>query len=78
LPTANCYAERFVLTARTELTERMLILSERHLRAALAEYVRHSTVDGRTAPASFAHPGRPTPWQTSTLSGSSGSGFSEA
>jgi hypothetical protein len=38
---ANAYAERFVLTARTEVTDRMLILGERHLRPALAEYARH-------------------------------------
>jgi hypothetical protein len=30
-----------VLTARTELTDRMLIFGERHLRTLLAEYVRH-------------------------------------
>jgi putative transposase len=41
-PRANGYAERFVLTARTELTDCMPILGERHLRAVLAEYVRHS------------------------------------
>jgi putative transposase len=40
-PRANCFAERFVLTARTELTDQILIFSQRHLRTALAEYVRH-------------------------------------
>jgi transposase InsO family protein len=40
-PRANAYAERFVLTARTELTDRMLIFGERHLRRVLAEYAGH-------------------------------------
>jgi transposase InsO family protein len=39
-PRANTYAERFVLTARTEITDRMLIFGERHLRLVLAEYAR--------------------------------------
>jgi putative transposase len=37
-PRANAYAERFVLTARTEVTDRVLIFGERHLRLVLAEY----------------------------------------
>jgi len=38
---ANAYAERFVLTARTEVTDRMLIFRQRHLRSVLADYARH-------------------------------------
>jgi hypothetical protein len=40
-PRANTYAERFVLTARTEDTDHMLILNQRHLRRTLGEYARH-------------------------------------
>jgi transposase InsO family protein len=40
-PRANAYAERFVLTAQTEVTDRMLIFSARHLRAVLTQYATH-------------------------------------
>ncbi len=40
-PRANAYAERFVLTARTEVTDRMLIFGQRHLRTILAQYEVH-------------------------------------
>src|SRR5207245_1687672 len=40
-PKANAYSERFVLTTRTEVTDRMLIFGERHLRRVLAQYEAH-------------------------------------
>jgi transposase InsO family protein len=69
-PRTNAYAERFVLTARTEITDRMLIFGERHLRSVLAES-KPTTTDGHpTAAASSAHPGPITPPPTPPRSGS--------
>lgn len=40
-PRANAYAERWVRTARAEVTDRMLIAGQRHLHAILDEYAAH-------------------------------------
>jgi putative transposase len=57
-PRANAFAERFVLTARTEVTDQMLIFGERHLRIVMAEYEAH--YNGRRLHRSRQlHPPRP-------------------
>jgi transposase InsO family protein len=57
-PRANCFAERFVLTARTELTDRILIFGERHLRTVLAQFAAH--YNGRRPHRALRlHPPRP-------------------
>jgi putative transposase len=58
-PRANCYAECFVLTIRTEVTDRMLIFGERHLHQVLAGYVAHYN-NARPHRALQLRPPRPT------------------
>jgi len=58
MASSNAYAERFVLTARTEVTDRMLIFGQRHLRTTLAQYAVH--YNGRRPHRSRQlHPPRP-------------------
>jgi transposase InsO family protein len=40
-PNVNAYAERFVLSVKSECLSRLVLLGENHLRTAVAEYVRH-------------------------------------
>lgn len=59
-PQANSYAERFVRTVRSELTDRMLILGQRHLTAVLTEYIAHYNTQ-RPHRGQQLHPPRPQP-----------------
>ena len=38
---SDAYAERWVRTARAEVTDRLLVAGSRHLRAVLDEYATH-------------------------------------
>ena len=40
-PNLNAFAERFVLSIKSECLERMVPLGERHLRRAILEYMAH-------------------------------------
>jgi transposase InsO family protein len=40
-PNLNAYAERFVLSIKSECLDRMVLLGELHLRRAISEYMRH-------------------------------------
>jgi putative transposase len=64
-----------VLTARTEVTDRMLIFGERHLRSVLAEYARYYNGRRPHAATDSAHPGPTTLSPTSPSSGSSAGPF---
>jgi len=40
-PNLNAYAERFVLSIKSECLDRMVFLGEKHLRRAILRYVEH-------------------------------------
>ena len=40
-PNLNAYAERFVLTIKSECLDRIVPLGERHLRRAVGQFVEH-------------------------------------
>jgi transposase InsO family protein len=40
-PNCNAYAERFVRSIKEECLDRLIVIGERHLRRALAEFVMH-------------------------------------
>ena len=57
-PRMNAYAERFVLTARTEVTDRVMIFGQRHLQSILTQYVAYFNGRGPHRSGQL-HPPRP-------------------
>lgn len=40
-PNLNAYAERFVLSIKTECLDKLILFGERHLRYVISEYIEH-------------------------------------
>ena len=44
-PNLNAYAERFVLSIKSEYLDRLMLIGERHLRHAIDEYAEHDHLE---------------------------------